>query len=249
MFSRVGEQRLEWQFEEHHSAAGWIDEFYLLIASETGLWTFNTKSGDRQKVCDLEADDASTRSNDGRADPFGGFWIGTMGKNMERGKGSIYRYFQGRVHKLYDQITVSNSICFAPDKTCAFFCDTFRRRIMRQPLDELGFPVGTPEVFVDLRPDESNPDGSIIDETGALWNAHWGKGRVVRYLPDGTQDLVVSVPGILASCPALGGETLQTLFVTTARESLEEPDDHQGQVYALELGAGFRGLPEYQVTV
>jgi sugar lactone lactonase YvrE len=50
----------------------------------------------------LEADNAATRSNDGRADPFGGFWIGTMGKNAEAGAGALYRYYRGEVVKLRD---------------------------------------------------------------------------------------------------------------------------------------------------
>ena len=118
---------------------------------------------------------------------------------------------------------------------------------MRQTLDNQGFPSGEPDVFVDLRSEESNPDGSVVDADGALWNAQWGKGRVVRYLPDGSADTVVSVGGEHSSCPAFGGDALQTLFVTTAREGIENPDHDQGQLYAIELE--HKGLPEHQVKL
>ena len=102
LLSRDADQALEWQFDEHFSAAGWIDDDHLLLASETGLWKFSTVSGEKERLCDLEAENPVTRSNDGRADPFGGFWIGTMGKQAEPRHGAIYRFFEGKVHKLYD---------------------------------------------------------------------------------------------------------------------------------------------------
>ena len=90
-----------WQFDEHVSAAGWIDHDRLLIASETRLFSFNLATQAQQTVVALEAKDPRTRSNDGRADPWGGFWIGTMGKQAEAGLGGIYRYYQGTLRPLY----------------------------------------------------------------------------------------------------------------------------------------------------
>ena len=62
----------EWQFDENVSAAGWIDNDTLLMASETGLWRFSLIDGSCELVVSLEADNPVTRSNDGRADPWGG---------------------------------------------------------------------------------------------------------------------------------------------------------------------------------
>ena len=68
-----------WDFDDHVSAAGWIDHDTLIVASSRALMTFDIITGDTEHLCDLEADNPVTRSNDGRADPQGGFWIGTMG--------------------------------------------------------------------------------------------------------------------------------------------------------------------------
>ena len=57
----------------------------------------------------LEADRPGTRSNDGRADPHGGFWIGTMSKTAAEGEGAIYRYYRGEVRRLHPGITIPNS--------------------------------------------------------------------------------------------------------------------------------------------
>ncbi len=247
LYSRVGDRALQWSFDEHHSAAGWIDRDTLFLASETGLWRFDIGTGDRQLVAALEDDVPATRSNDGRADPQGGFWIGTMGKGAETARGAIYRYYRGELRKLFTSISIPNSICFSPDGRHAYFADTPTGRIMRQPLSEDGWPEGDAVLFVDVGRGGLNPDGSVVDEEGALWNAQWGAGRVARYLPDGSEDRHVCVGGKHSSCPAFGGEDFRTLFVTTACEGIAEPDRNQGLVYACEQE--IRGLPEYPVIL
>ena len=71
-------------FANYVSAAGWINENELLMATSCDLVQLDINSGDSIKVFDLEGDNNLTRSNDGRADPYGGFWIGTMGIKMEQ---------------------------------------------------------------------------------------------------------------------------------------------------------------------
>ena len=120
------------------SSAGWVDRDTLLVASETGLWRFDIESGERVLLQPLEDGNEATRSNDGRADPMGGFWIGTMGKGAAPGAGAIYRWYRGELRRLMAGISVSNSICFAPDGRTAYFADTPEGRIRRQPLDAEG---------------------------------------------------------------------------------------------------------------
>ncbi len=124
LFCRGNDATKSWKFSEHVSVAGWIDENTLLVASETALLRFEIESGKSEIVHLLEADNPITRSNDGRADPWGGFWIGTMGKNAEREAGAIYRFFHGELRVLYPRITISNAICFAPGGRFAYFADT-----------------------------------------------------------------------------------------------------------------------------
>lgn len=235
----------EWAFEEHVSAAGWIDADRLLIASETALFTFDQRDGSRTHVIDLEAESPVTRSNDGRADPQGGFWIGTMGKAAEPNVGAIYRYYRGEVRKLFGNITISNSICFAPSGDRAYFTDTRLQKIMTMALDAEGWLTGSPAVFVDLTSEGLNPDGSVVDAEGCLWNAQWGAHRVARYSADGTFLSAVNLPAAQASCPAFGGADLNTLFVTSAADGLDGSDE--GKIYAIKVGV--RGQAEHQVIL
>ncbi len=213
--------RREWRFDEHVSAAGWIDRNRLLIASETALFRFDLETGAREIITPLEADNPETRSNDGRADPWDGFWIGTMAKDSSAYKGAIYRWYRGELRRLYAPITISNAICFAPDAPLAYYTDTRSRRVMRQVLDaDTGWPVGEPEVFLDLRDEGLNPDGAVVDATGTLWLAQWGASRVAAYGPDATLMQTVAVGAVQSSCPAFGGPDLTMLYCTSAAVNL-----------------------------
>ena len=247
LMSRDGDTALAWEFDEYVSAAGWIDRDTLMIASQSALLRFDIPSGDHEVILPLEADNGLTRSNDGRADPAGGFWIGTMGIEAEPGAGAIYRYYRGALEVLFPEISISNSICFAPDGRHAYYADTPTRQIMVQALDREGWPAGKPEVFVDLRDEGLNPDGSVVDSAGGLWNAQWGAGRVACYDSDGRFNRAIAISGRQTTCPAFGGANLEKMFVTSAAEGLSSPEDHQGTTF--ETRPGIAGQAESRVIL
>lgn len=252
LLTREGGTTRTWAFDRLVSAAGWVDRDRLLIASETDLFLFDLVAGTSETVCPLEADTPGTRSNDGRADPWGGFWIGTMGKGAEPGAGAIYRWHRGELRRLHNDISIPNSICFSPDRHFAYFTDTSTRIIRRQGLDlATGWPSGAAEDWLDLRSEGLNPDGSVTDADGNLWNAQWGARRVACYSPEGRFLRAVSFPARHTSCPAFGGDGLSTLFCTSAREHLSPEilasEPQNGQTFAADdVGTG---LAEHQVIL
>lgn len=215
----------EWRFDEYMSAAGWIDRSTLLIAGETGLYRFDLDSGKTERLCELEADNPLTRSNDGRADPWGGFWIGTMGKHAEPEAGAIYRFYRGKIRRLISAVTIPNAICFSPQGEYLYFADTEVGVIWRQRLNAAdGWPEGEPEQFINCSEQGLNPDGAVIDTQGRLWNAQWGAARVTCYDRDGAVEATITLPASQITCPAFGGPDMRTLFVSSAREHLYEPE-------------------------
>jgi len=227
MFEKaIGGDRMAYRFDRSVSAAGLMAAGELMIASERDLFAFDLETRQQRVICELEADNPLTRSNDGRADPFGGFWIGTMGYNAEPNQGAIYRYYQGEIRKLFAEITVSNSICFAPNRSVAYFADSDVKVIWRVALDNDGWPVGEPSEFIDMRGEAFAPDGAVCDTAGRLWSAQWMASRVAVYSDRGELLATHQIPTSQATCPAFGGVDCSTLFVTTAGAHL--PDELQG---------------------
>jgi len=223
LFHRSDGQTSTCHFKTPISAAGWIDRDHLLLASDEALLRFNINSRAVETICLLEADNPLTRANDGRADPWGGFWIGTMGRKAEPDAGAIYRYYCGELRRLYAPITIPNAICFPPSADFAYFADTMHSMVWRQTLDSKnGWPRGEPEVFLDLSNAKLFPDGAVCDAEGYFWNAQWGSARVARYRPDGSFDMQISLPTDHVTCLGFGGAALDQVFVTTAIVGLDK---------------------------
>lgn len=244
---RLHSKARHWQFDEHVSAAGWVDHTGLLIASESALFHFNLQNGQRRDICPLEADNPITRSNDGRADPYGGFWIGTMGKNAESRAGAIWRYYKGALRKLVADVTISNAICFCPSGKTAYYTDTKIGKIMRCGLDPDGWPKTDASVHIDLSNASFGADGAVVDADGNLWNAQWGAGQITQYGADGKALQSIKTPGIHSTCPAFGGPNMTTLFCTSATEGMANPGPDDGKTFAFETKT--IGQAEHQVRL
>ncbi len=207
-----------WHFEENVSAAGWVDDTRMFLASDRALFTFDLETGAREHLAALEADTPQTRANDGRADPWGGFWIGTMGRACEPGAGAFYRYYKGELRKLVPGITIPNGLAFDPDGVFAIYVDTAVKVIQKQRLSETdGWPIGAPEPFIDLSGVGWGPDGAVFDRDGLMWHAQWGNASVGAYDRAGALVRTLPVDALHASCPAFGGPDMRTLFCTSAR--------------------------------
>lgn len=251
--SRDGDAPLEWLFDRPVSAAARVDRETLMVAGAGALMRFDIGSGRYETVCGLETDKPGNRSNDGRADPWGGFWISTVGRKGEKEAGSIWRYFRGEMRRLHERLTTPNAICFDRERGLAHFSDTSLHKVWRQKVGRNGWPEGEPELFLDLSGEGLKPDGGIIDAQGSLWVAHWGDGSVGRYSRQGERQEIVRLPVTQPSCPAFGGPALDTLFITTAQEGLSEEDlratPQAGAVFMATPASGATGVAEPAVEL
>ena len=239
LLTRSAQGASEENLGEQVSAAGWIDYETLLVASESSLSTLNLETKEYRVLAPLEAENHLNRSNDGRSDPFGGFWVGTMSKIAEEGSGSYWRYYKGELRKVFSYITIPNSICFLPDGSEVFLGDTGSRIIWRQKLDAEGWPKGERRVFLNLGigTEKANPDGATIDSEGRLWSAQWGSGCLSVYSIDGKLLDVVRLPTRRVTCPTFGGKNLDTLFITSSQEGLSkiemQSDQYAGMTFSV----------------
>ena len=251
LYERGPDGRTEWEMPELTSAMGWIGGGLVLLSGESGLALFDLDRGTREPLAAIAAEDAALRSNDGRADPWGGFWHSTMGKRAEPGAGGIWRWHKGELRHLFRNLTIPNAICFDQPRGLAYFADTASGTVWAQPVDAAGWPAGPHRVFLDLRPEGLNPDGAVTDDQGNLWIALWGAGRVDCVSPEGRRIGSVPAPARQVTCPAFGGPDLTALMVTSAWEQMDDAaraaDALAGCCFVTQSTA--RGLPAPRVML
>lgn len=234
-FDIVGKKLVEYRFpdgtETIHSLPlmasmlATIDDRRQLVATEDGLYVRDRASGALEMRTPLEAENAITRSNDGRVHPSGALWIGTMGKKAEEKAGAIYWFRGGEIRLIFPQIGIPNAIAFSPDGDIAYFADTQADTIYRAELDrETGLPLGSPSIFLAPGHDDGGPDGAVVDAEGRLWCARWGGSAVSAYAPGGQKVASATLPASQATCPAFVGPNADRMIVTSAREGLSEDD-------------------------
>lgn len=191
------------------------------------------------------------RFNDGRTDPLGIFWIGSMGNNvgpngenrdLVDGKGKLFRYrMGGALEEMESGIGISNTLCWAPDAKTFYFGDTLKNEIRAYPYDPTTGEIGSgSQHFSGF--DRGLPDGSTIDRDGFVWNCRFGGGCIVRVAPDGSIDRIIEMPVKNITTCTFGGPDLSTLFVTTASMMKAETDRLAGSLYAIRTETS--GLPE-----
>jgi len=205
-----------------------------------------TEDGQTKRLVTIVTEDADVvRTNDGSADPWGGFWVGTMGKQAQSEFGSLYWYRDGEVTTVRSKTTIANGTSWSPDLTTMYWTDSALGTIFRASVQADGTP-GPFEPFIVLPdPSEAAPDGHCVDENGHLWVAVWGAREVREYNSAGEQVGRVKVDARQVSCCTLGGPTGTTLFITTAQEGYSAEDSasdpHAGNIFSCDIGV--RGRP------
>jgi sugar lactone lactonase YvrE len=218
---------------------GWV------VASRHGFAALD-RSGQVAPIVEPERG-AVTRMNDGKCDPFGGFWAGSMSLDDAEGTGSLYRLApDGTCRRALTGVTVSNGLAWR-DAEHVYYVDTPTRRV------DL-FTVTPEGAVTDRRPafavpaDLGFPDGLTIDADGRLWVALWGGGAVACFAPDGEVLTTVAVDAAQVSCCTFAGPELATLVITTSQESYtpgrSAAEPWSGHLFVADVGA--RGLPPYR---
>jgi sugar lactone lactonase YvrE len=176
-----------------------------------------------QTLAPVDAAEPRTRINDGRTDRRGYFVFGTLNEAREkRPIASFYQFsLQHGLRRLaLPAVAIANSICFSLDGRTMYFCDTLSQRIQQCDYDAETAQVDNVRLFAQMDSAEAWPDGSVIDAEGCLWNAQWGAGRVARYDPAGELMSVFTAAAAHTTCPAIGGEGMDQLMLTSARTEL-----------------------------
>ena len=211
-----------WEFDGMPGAVIPAKDGRLILAHEKGLMLFDPVSGETQALGLLENADPRLRFNDGKCDPFGNIWIGTMDKGLAPSAGKLYR-IDSRQHiaVMLNGTTVSNGMTWSPDNRYMYYTDSPTRQIWRFDYDRETAAISNRKIVIDIPEELGVPDGMTIDRKGMLWIAHWG-GNCVRQWDPGTGEILrtvtVDAPNVTSCC--FGGPELDMLYITTAQSGL-----------------------------
>ena len=196
--------------------------------------------GEVVRLTSPDFDSTKARFNDGRCDPAGRFWAGTMWEPRDRAGGHIYCLeADGRFKAKANPVIISNGITFSPDGKMFTLADTPNHVLWAFDYDVDSGDVGNRRLLKQFDPTHGRPDGACVDAEGNIYIAIMAGGRVEKLSPKGELLAEIHLPVAAITCCAFGGDDLRTLYITTARtrmtdqELLEKP--YAGGLFAVRI--------------
>jgi sugar lactone lactonase YvrE/DNA-binding IclR family transcriptional regulator len=220
----------------------------LLVATTSGLMTFDDENKRLTLLCHPESERSGNRYNDGKCDRMGRLWIGTLDMGTAANRGNLFRVdSDGSWKKMDSGFTVANGLGWSPDNRTMYFTDSIRRVIYAYEFDLRSGEISNRKALITLDPSDGIPDGLTVDEDGCLWVAIWDAWRISRFSPDGRELMRIKMPVPRPTSCCFGGANLDTLYVTSASVRLNAEAlaaaPLSGSLFAIRI-PGVRGLPE-----
>ncbi|MDW5287233.1 SMP-30/gluconolactonase/LRE family protein [Formosa sp. PL04] len=207
------------QMPSHIGTVVPIDDIFVLVALADGVYKLNTTTEELHLFTDMSADLQEGRLNDGKCDPSGRFWVGSMHWKQLEGEAKLFKIdSSGNYQTMIDSVTISNGIVWTSDSKIMYYIDTPTSTIQAFDFNNDTGTISNGRVVVQIPESLGYPDGMTIDEENMLWVGMWNGNAVLRFNPvTGKLMGKVEVPAHNITSCAFGGENLETLFITTAR--------------------------------
>ena len=217
-----------WEFETDVASLAPRLDGTLLLAMRDGLWVFDPSTGERQRAAEPPYDPASERFNDGKCDPQGRFWAGTIYEPRTPALASLNCFAKGQLTKRIDGLTVVNGLAWSPNGRTMHWSDTTTHTIFAADFDPASGAMSRQRVFANFPLKQAGqsldsyggrPDGAAMDVEGCYWVAMFEGQRLLRLSPEGEVVREVELPVRCPTMPCFGGPGLTTLYITTARQN------------------------------
>jgi sugar lactone lactonase YvrE len=225
------------------------DRKHAIVAISSGIYRLSFDSGQFTLLHEAPYDRADFRFNDGKCDPRGRFWVGSIvlaAGNAAEGSASFWCIDQGELRHGFDGITVANGVGFSPSGDTMYAADRPGWRILAFDYDVRSGQVANPRTFARV-PEGHVPDGAAIDVEGNYWIALFRVGLIACFGTDGALRRVLRAPTSHPTMVTFGDRDMRTLFITTARDFLDADGLSQeplaGGIFSLEIGV--EGLPDH----
>jgi sugar lactone lactonase YvrE len=209
----------------------------LVWCGDNGFYFLDETSRESTFIADPEPGLPDNRFNDGKCDPAGRFWAGTICLKKQP-EGSLYCLSSDlKVEKKFGPVTNSNGIIWSADARTMYYIDTPSKKVRAFDFDNSTGAISGERVVWDTSADASSPDGMTIDSEDRLWIAFCHGGKVVCYDPNERKVLEqIDFPCIETTACAFGGPELKDLYITTGiKPGLEEKE--AGRLFVCRPGA------------
>lgn len=194
----------------------------LMVADLHDLVLIKSNSPDKMIIASVEQSIPGNRFNDGKVDPLGRLWVGTMSMKVIPKAGALYSVDgKGKVTTKVKNTTISNGMAWSNDLRVMYYIDTADGVVYAFDVDNVTGNISNQRIVIEIPSSMGAPDGMTIDEEGNLWIALWGGASVTKWNPMSgklLQTIKVDAPNV--TCCTFGGENMDMLFITTAREGL-----------------------------
>ena len=223
----------------------------LVTATQFGFKKLDISSGELTPVADPEAHLPENRFNDGKCDRKGRFWAGTLCLHAGTGIGSLYRLDpDGQVKQMDTGFGVSNGIGWDPSDQKMYFTDSKSKRIFVYDYDLESGEINNRRVFAKVPEGNGLPGGLTVDQDGFVWSVNWDGWCITRYDPSGAVERTIRLPVPRPTSCMFGGESLDVLYVTSARIRLSAKRLSEaplsGSIFAIDAGVQGIAEPEYK---
>lgn len=225
----------------------------LLLAMRDGLWRFDVRSAQRTQVVGAPYDERIQRFNDGKCDPQGRFWVGTIDE-PRRPEAALYRWDGRDLSRQAGGVTTSNGLAWSPQGRTLYWSDTRAHAIFAFDFDPAAGSLSSRRVFRRFEPRDprqplshyaGRPDGAAMDCEGCYWVAMYEGQRLLRLSPEGELLCEIELPVRCPTMPCFGDADLRSIYLTSARHG-RPPEELAQQPWAgavLRLRVGVPGLP------
>lgn len=222
----------------------------LILALQHGIAAFDTKTGIVELIVNRIHGAATHRFNDGKCDPAGRMWVGTISLDDTAETSALYRIDANHgVNCMCTGVTNSNGVVWSLDQTMMYYIDTPTRQVSAFDYDVTSGDILNRRVAITIPAEMGYPDGMAIDAEGNLWIALWGGSCVSQWDPIRGKLLgTITLPTSHVTSCAFGGSELRDLYITTARFGLDDATLRKQPL----AGALFRvetevpGVPAYE---
>ena len=219
----------------------------LVLATKQGIGFWDEGSGFRP-VHNPNIERPGMRFNDGKVDPAGRMFAGTMrDSDAPPQPGFLYRFDPDQsLHTVESAVRVSNGIGWNLDHTVMYFTDTGHDTIFAYDYDQRTGNISGRRPFIVVPEGDGHPDGMTVDSEGFIWSCHWQGWRITRYDPTGKIERVIQVPVERPTAAAFGGKNLDELYVTSAALSAADLSAQPWAGDLLMIRPGVKGQAEPQ---